>query len=111
MDESIDADFNEEDWQELTEDFCPNEKEIEKKNSVSNKKRSFRKLSIFTIYARVFRVLLSKWVRTSNFVDEEEHRRELEELILPSNEEWRQQVYFRLVELQRQLDRNPEEKE
>ena len=108
MDESIDAD--EEEWQEISEDFFPSEKEIEERNLVSNKKnKSLRKTSIFTVYARVFRVMLSKWIRP-NFFDEE-HRKELEELILPSNEEWRQHVYYRLVELQRQVDRNPEEKE
>ena len=83
---------------------------MEEKKNLTTKKISSRKSGIFAVYAKAFRALLSKWIINSNLI-EEQHREELEELILPSNEEWRQQVYYRLVELQRQVDRNPEEKE
>lgn len=103
--------FSDDDWQQLAEDFSTFEKEIEDKKNIVSRKRNWRKSSIFTIYARVFRVVLSKFIKTTDFIDEEEHRRELDELILPSNEEWRHQVYYQLVDLQRLMDRNSEEKE
>ncbi|XP_043461228.1 uncharacterized protein LOC122497899 isoform X3 [Leptopilina heterotoma] len=103
--------FTDEDWQHLAEDFSSFEKEMEDKKSIILRKKNWRKSSIFTIYARVFRVVLSKFIKPPDFIDEEEHRRELDELILPSNEEWRHQVYYQLVDLQRLMDRNSEDKE
>ncbi|RLU18140.1 hypothetical protein DMN91_010383 [Ooceraea biroi] len=68
-----------------------------------------RKPSIFTLYAKIFRLLLA--VQTPNFslLSDELRDRELEKLILPSNEEWRQRVYQWLVEFQREKDAETED--
>lgn len=70
-----------------------------------------RRSSLFTLYAKIFRLLLTKWDKTG--LDEEEkndaeneYLRALETLVLPSNEEWRLRVYYTLVELQRELGRD-----
>lgn len=70
---------------------------------LGEKKEMSRKMSLFTIYAKIFRVMLARWVQTAD-PHEESHLRELDELVLPSNEEWRRQVYYRLVDLQREID-------
>ncbi|XP_046733830.1 uncharacterized protein LOC124404057 [Diprion similis] len=67
------------------------------------RKEASRKVSLFAIYAKIFRVMLARWVQTTD-PNEEKYIRELEELVLPSNEEWRRQVYYRLVDLQREID-------
>jgi len=66
-----------------------------------------RKTSIFTLYARIFRLLLTSQTPKLN---DELRERELEKLILPSNEEWRHRVYHSLVELQREKDSETEDK-
>lgn len=71
--------------------------------------RSLRRSSLFSLYAKIFRILLCKWDGTTpSQLDEgselDEYTRELESLVLPSNEEWRLRVYYRLVELQRESD-------
>ncbi|XP_058790804.1 uncharacterized protein LOC131664006 isoform X2 [Phymastichus coffea] len=70
---------------------------------------SLRRSSLFSLYAKIFRLLLSKWngsgpsqVNEGSEVDE--YTRQLESLVLPSNEDWRLRVYYRLVELQRESD-------
>lgn len=65
-----------------------------------------RKTSIFTLYAKIFRLLLAS--QTPNLTELRE--KELEKLILPSNEEWRHRVYHSLVELQREKDAETEDK-
>ena len=69
--------------------------------------RNLRRSSLFTLYAKIFRLLLSKW--ESGVVQEDtdsvdEYNKELEDLVLPSNEEWRLRVYYSLVQLQREND-------
>lgn len=68
--------------------------------------RSLRRSSLFSLYAKIFRVLLTKWDRASlgETSEEDEYSRELDTLVLPSNEDWRLRVYYRLVELQRERD-------
>lgn len=68
-----------------------------------------RKTSIFILYAKIFRFLFTARPSNLSLLGDEERDRELEELILPSNEEWRQQVYHRLVELQREKDAESED--
>ncbi|XP_008551675.2 uncharacterized protein LOC103574095 [Microplitis demolitor] len=63
-----------------------------------------RKISLFGVYSKVFKVMLSNWKESIEHTEEEDRVRELDELVLPSNEEWRYQVYYRLVDLQRELD-------
>lgn len=60
--------------------------------------------NLFGVYAKVFKVMLSSWKETVEFTEEEDREKELEALVLPSNEEWRYQVYYRLVDLQREID-------
>ncbi|XP_024946504.1 uncharacterized protein LOC107273416 isoform X2 [Cephus cinctus] len=66
--------------------------------------KATRKASLFTIYAKVFRVMISALIQPVHDPEEEEFNKELDELILPSNDEWRHQVYYRLVDLQREID-------
>lgn len=72
-----------------------------------------RRSSLFTLYAKIFRLLLTKWDKGG--LDEEkndaenEYVRALESLVLPSNEEWRLRVYYTLVELQREFGRESDE--
>ncbi|XP_072743285.1 uncharacterized protein [Anoplolepis gracilipes] len=69
-----------------------------------------RKTSIFTLYAKIFRLLLTTQIPNFNLLSDEQRDRELEKLILPSNEEWRHRVYHSLVELQREKDAETEDK-
>lgn len=69
-----------------------------------------RKTSIFTLYAKIFRLLLTTQIPNLGLLSDEERDRELEKLILPSNEEWRHRVYHSLVELQREKDAETEDK-
>lgn len=69
-----------------------------------------RKTSLFTLYAKIFRLLLTTQLPTLGLVSDERRNKELEELILPSNEEWRHRVYHSLVELQREKDAETENK-
>ncbi|XP_029178792.1 uncharacterized protein LOC114946465 [Nylanderia fulva] len=68
------------------------------------------KTSIFTLYAKIFRLLLSTQTPNLSLLSDEERDKELEKLILPSNEEWRHRVYHSLVELQREKDAETEDK-
>lgn len=63
-----------------------------------------RKTSIFTLYAKIFRLLLTAQIPNFSLLSDELRNRELEKLILPSDEEWRHRVYHSLVELQREKD-------
>ncbi|XP_024873007.1 uncharacterized protein LOC112455366 [Temnothorax curvispinosus] len=63
-----------------------------------------RKTSIFTLYAKIFRLLLTAQIPNFSLLSDELRNRELEKLILPSDEEWRHRVYHSLVELQRERD-------
>ncbi|XP_046414680.1 LOW QUALITY PROTEIN: uncharacterized protein LOC124176889 [Neodiprion fabricii] len=88
------------------EDIASVDKEERKSpfmRELGERKEASRKVSLFTIYAKIFRVMLARWVQNTD-PNEEKHVRELEELVLPSNEEWRRQVYYRLVDLQREID-------
>lgn len=69
-----------------------------------------RKTSIFTLYAKIFRLLLTTQTPNLSLLSDEQRDRELEKLILPSNEEWRHRVYHSLVELQREKDAETEDK-
>ncbi|XP_070158771.1 uncharacterized protein [Polyergus mexicanus] len=69
-----------------------------------------RKTSIFTLYAKIFRLLLTTQISNFGLLSNELRDRELEKLILPSNEEWRHRVYHSLVELQREKDAETENK-
>lgn len=60
--------------------------------------------NLFTLYARVFQVMLAKWKERLRQAHEDEKAKELDDLILPSNEEWRYRVYYRLVDMQREID-------
>ncbi|KYN45229.1 Putative methyltransferase NSUN7 [Trachymyrmex septentrionalis] len=66
-----------------------------------------RKTSIFTLYAKIFRLLLTAQIPNFSLLSEELRNKELEKLILPSDEEWRHRVYHSLVELQREKDAEP----
>lgn len=67
--------------------------------------------SIFALYAKIFRLLLAAQVANFSVLSDELRDEELEKLILPSNEEWRQKVYHWLVQLQREKDAETELKE
>lgn len=69
-----------------------------------------RKTSLFTLYAKIFRLLLTTQLPSLGLLSEEKRNEELEDLILPSNEEWRHRVYHSLVELQREKDAETEDK-
>lgn len=69
-----------------------------------------RKTSIFTLYAKIFRLLLTTHTPNFSLLSDELRNRELEKLTLPSNEEWRHRVYHSLVELQREKDAETEDK-
>lgn len=71
--------------------------------AVERAKMSCRKMSLFSIYAKIFRLMLARWDETLD-PNEDKHLKELDDLVLPSNEEWRRQVYYRLVDLQREID-------
>jgi len=63
-----------------------------------------RKTSIFTLYAKIFRLLLTTQTPNFSLLSNEVRNKELEKLTLPSNEEWRHRAYHSLVELQREKD-------
>lgn len=63
-----------------------------------------RKTNIFTLYAKIFRLLLTAQIPNFSLLSDELRNRELEKLILPSDEDWRHRVYHSLVELQRDRD-------
>lgn len=73
-----------------------------------------RRSSLFSLYAKIFRLLLGKWEKPGTGAggggnldensEEDEYSKELDGLVLPSNEDWRLRVYYRLVELQREND-------
>jgi len=65
------------------------------------------KTNIFTLYAKIFRLLLTAQIPNFSLLSEELRNKELEKLILPSDEEWRHRVYHSLVELQREKDAEP----
>lgn len=69
-----------------------------------------RKTSIFTLYAKIFRLLLTTQTPNFSLLSDEMRDKELEKLILPSNEEWRHRAYHSLVELQREKDAEIENK-
>lgn len=56
---------------------------------------------MFEECAKIFRILLVNWRRNNSQLHDNEN---LEDLILPSNEDWRYRVYYQLVELQRESD-------
>ena len=61
------------------------------------------KVNLFAVYARIFRLMLAT-SNESKASEEDEYAKELENLVLPSNEEWRLKVYYGLVDQQRKLD-------
>lgn len=63
-----------------------------------------RKINIFTLYAKIFRLLLTAQIPNFSLLSDELRNRELDKLILPSDEDWRHRVYHSLVELQRERD-------
>ncbi|EGI67267.1 hypothetical protein G5I_04149 [Acromyrmex echinatior] len=65
------------------------------------------KTSIFALYAKIFRLLLTAQIPNFSLLSEDLRNKELEKLILPSDEEWRHRVYHSLVELQREKDAEP----
>lgn len=69
-----------------------------------------RKTSIFTLYAKIFRLLLTTRIPNLGLLSEERCNGEIEKLILPSNEEWRHRAYHSLVESQRKKDAETEDK-
>ncbi|XP_050582314.1 uncharacterized protein LOC126918450 isoform X1 [Bombus affinis] len=62
------------------------------------------KRNMFEEYSKIFRILLANWKENYSQLRNDEFNENLEDLILPSNEEWRYRVYYRLVELQRECD-------
>ncbi|XP_054012839.1 uncharacterized protein LOC128894853 [Hylaeus anthracinus] len=67
---------------------------------------SFRNRRTFGKYAKIFRIVLARWISIYSQLRDEKLNEEAEDddLILPSNEDWRHRVYYRLVELQRECD-------
>ncbi|XP_033183339.2 uncharacterized protein LOC117153422 isoform X2 [Bombus vancouverensis nearcticus] len=63
-----------------------------------------RKRNMFEEYSKIFRILLASWKENYGQLRNDEFNENLEDLILPSNEDWRYRVYYRLVELQRECD-------
>ncbi|XP_017753318.1 PREDICTED: uncharacterized protein LOC108545959 [Eufriesea mexicana] len=55
-------------------------------------------------YAKICRILLTSWRQNCNQHCKDERNESVQDLILPSNEDWRYRVYYRLVELQRVCD-------
>ncbi|XP_014235604.1 uncharacterized protein LOC106658253 [Trichogramma pretiosum] len=84
------------------------------KSSVLEQRRTrsshnLRRSKLFSLYAKIFRLLLGKFESKDGFDENAElvddYSRELDALVLPSNEDWRLRVYYSLVELQRENDR------
>ncbi|XP_043586458.1 uncharacterized protein LOC122569453 isoform X3 [Bombus pyrosoma] len=63
-----------------------------------------RKRNMFEECSKIFRILLASWKENYSQLRNDEFNENLEDLILPSNEDWRYRVYYRLVELQREYD-------
>lgn len=59
---------------------------------------------MFEECAKIFHILLANWRRKNSQFHDNELNENLEDLILPSNEDWRYRVYYQLVELQRESD-------
>ncbi|XP_076649535.1 uncharacterized protein LOC143357149 [Halictus rubicundus] len=59
----------------------------------------------FSEYANTLRIVFKRWTSIRGQLRVEKLYEEAEELILPSNEDWRQRVYYGLVELQRACDK------
>ncbi|XP_076623668.1 uncharacterized protein LOC143343051 [Colletes latitarsis] len=64
----------------------------------------FRNRRTFIEYAKILRIVLARWISICSQLRDEKLNEEADDLILPSNEEWRHRVYYRLVELQRECD-------
>lgn len=56
----------------------------------------------FTGYAKVLRMILARYTLICEQVRDEQRDDQLADLVLPSSEDWRHRVYYRLVELQRE---------
>lgn len=59
---------------------------------------------MFEECAKIFHILLANSRRNNSQFHDNELNENLEDLILPSNEDWRYRVYYQLVELQRESD-------
>ncbi|KAL2713843.1 methyltransferase nsun7-like isoform x1 protein [Vespula squamosa] len=68
------------------------------------KSTNTRKANMFDVYANIFRLIIVHWIPRFRFLEEEQRNKELNNLILPSNTQWRHRVYYTLVELQREKD-------
>lgn len=55
-------------------------------------------------YGKICGILLTSWRENWKKRCGDEGKESVEDLILPSNEDWRYRVYYRLVELQRVCD-------
>ncbi|XP_015171449.1 PREDICTED: uncharacterized protein LOC107063843 [Polistes dominula] len=77
-------------------------KVVNTKETISNIKSS--KSNIFDVYTTIFRLIIVHWIPRVCLLEEEKREKELDDLILPSNTQWRHQVYYKLVELQRERD-------
>lgn len=80
------------------------DKSEEEEEKEEDESKEGRRISLFGVYSKVFKVMLSNWKESIEHSEEEDRVSELDELVLPSNEEWRYQVYYRLVDLQREVD-------
>ncbi|XP_078040673.1 LOW QUALITY PROTEIN: uncharacterized protein LOC144471941 [Augochlora pura] len=56
-------------------------------------------------YVKILQLAFKRWTSIRGQLRDEKLNKEAEELILPSNEDWRQRVYYGLVELQRACDK------
>nr|XP_033331040.1 putative methyltransferase NSUN7 isoform X1 [Megalopta genalis] len=56
-------------------------------------------------YVKILQLAFKRWTSIRGQLRDEKLNEEAEELILPSNEDWRQRVYYGLVELQRACDK------
>lgn len=58
----------------------------------------------FTGYAKILRMILARYTLICEQVRDEKRDDQLADLVLPSSEDWRHRVYYRLVELQRECN-------
>ncbi|XP_014616005.1 PREDICTED: uncharacterized protein LOC106793519 [Polistes canadensis] len=77
-------------------------KNVNAKETISNIESN--KSNIFDVYTTIFRLIIVHWIPRVCLLEEEQKEKELDNLILPSNTQWRHQVYYKLVELQRERD-------
>ncbi|KAI4488310.1 hypothetical protein M0804_005158 [Polistes exclamans] len=77
-------------------------KVVNAKETISNIESN--KSNIFDVYTTIFRLIIVHWIPRVCLLEEEQKEKELDDLILPSNTQWRHQVYYKLVELQRERD-------